>query len=87
MRGSSSANSLGGRTNWRLPTRDELKTELYDVSGNIFTARGWPTYYNYWSVAPDGSHYYYVDLYSGYVDSYYPPSYMLWFYASCISEP
>lgn len=49
--------SLGGRTNWRLATRDELKGELYDIFGNMFTARGWPTRNLYWSATPDGSYY------------------------------
>ncbi|EJB5292534.1 DUF1566 domain-containing protein [Vibrio cholerae] len=76
--------SLGGRTNWRLATRDELKVELYDASGNMFTARGWPTTFNYWSATPDGSYYYYVGLYSGDVYSDIPS---LTYYASCVSNP
>ncbi|HHY0333557.1 TPA: DUF1566 domain-containing protein, partial [Vibrio cholerae] len=76
--------SLGGRRNWRLATRDELKVELYDASGNMFTARGWPTSNNYWSATPDGSSYYSVALYDGYVYSSYP-SYTD--YASCVSNP
>ncbi len=76
--------SLGGRTNWRLATRDELKRELYDIVGNMFTARGWPTSYGYWSATPDGSSYYYVDLDDGYVRST-NPSYTR--YASCVSNP
>ncbi|EJE4198731.1 DUF1566 domain-containing protein, partial [Vibrio cholerae] len=76
--------SLGGRTNWRLATRDELKVELYDASGNMFTARGWPTYRSYWSATPDGSYYYYVRLFNGYVRSTDPSSTP---YASCVSNP
>ncbi|MCW8349309.1 DUF1566 domain-containing protein, partial [Vibrio sp. ZSDZ65] len=76
--------SLGGRTNWRLATRDELKVELYDASGNMFTARGWPTYGSYWSATPDGSNYYYVNLYDGNVTSFSPGSTG---YASCVSNP
>nr|AKN38172.1 hypothetical protein [Vibrio splendidus] len=76
--------SLGGRTNWRLATRDELKVELYDASGNMFTARGWPTDDIYWSATPAGSLYYYVSLYGGRVDSNLP-SYTA--YASCVSNP
>lgn len=53
-------NSLGGRTNWRLATRDELKMELHDEYGSMFVDRGWPTLYYYWAVTPDGSGYYYV---------------------------
>ncbi|WP_155516433.1 adhesion domain-containing protein, partial [Vibrio fluvialis] len=76
--------SLGGRTNWRLATRDELKVELYDASGNMFTARGWPTVIYYWSATatPDGSNYYFVDLSNGY-DTSDSPSYTN--YASCVS--
>jgi hypothetical protein len=76
--------SLGGRTNWRLATRDELKVDLYDAFGNMFTARGWPTNYYYWSTTPDGSDYYYVSLVIGDVDSI-NPSYTS--YASCVSNP
>ncbi|EGQ9108724.1 DUF1566 domain-containing protein, partial [Vibrio cholerae] len=76
--------SLGGRRNWRLATRDELKVELYDASGNMFTARGWPTYRSYWSATPDGSSYYYVRLLNGYVGSSNPSGTP---YASCVSNP
>ena len=75
--------SLGGRTNWRLATRDELKVELYGASGNMFTTRGWPTSISYWSATPDGSRYYSVYLNDGYVGSY--PSRTR--YASCVSNP
>ncbi|MDC8854946.1 DUF1566 domain-containing protein, partial [Shewanella algae] len=77
-------NSIGGRTNWRLPTRDELKTELYDVFGNMFIARGWPTENRYWSVSPIGTDYYYVNLHDGGALSYVP-GYNI--YASCVSNP
>ncbi|MGD8119247.1 Ig-like domain-containing protein [Vibrio sp. TRT 29B02] len=76
--------SLGGRTNWRLATRDELKVELYDASGNMFTARGWPTLIHHWSATPDGSNYYSVYLYDGYVHSLIPSGTS---YASCVSNP
>ncbi|MCU8278263.1 Ig-like domain-containing protein, partial [Vibrio vulnificus] len=76
--------SLGGRTNWRLATRDELKTELYDVSGNMFTARGWPTVYYYWSATSDVLYYYSVNLNNGDVVSLYPSTIR---YASCVSNP
>ncbi|HBN6314084.1 TPA: DUF1566 domain-containing protein, partial [Vibrio parahaemolyticus] len=78
--------SLGGRTNWRLATRDELKGELYDIFGNMFTARGWPTLSSYWSATPDGSLYYSVGLSNGSVSSgISDPSDTL--YASCVSNP
>ena len=76
--------SLGGRTNWRLATRDELKVELYGASGNMFTARGWPTLGNYWSATPVSSYYYGVYLNFGFVFSD-NPSYL--YYASCVSNP
>jgi hypothetical protein len=58
--------------------------ELYGEFGDMFTARGWPTYASYWSATPDGSRYYYVGLYGGNFGSYYP-SYT--YYASCVSNP
>ncbi|GAK84254.1 hypothetical protein JCM19238_1821 [Vibrio ponticus] len=76
--------SLGGRTNWRLADRDELKTELYNAFGDMFDARGWPTNHRYWSATPDGSNYYYVTLSNGYISSR-DPSYAI--YASCVSNP
>ncbi|CAH8190149.1 hypothetical protein VAE130_550582 [Vibrio aestuarianus] len=80
-------NSIGGRTNWRLATKDELKTELYDVSGNMFIARGWPTYYYYRSATPDGPRYYAVSLYHGIISSPTSPDLNSPHYASCVSEP
>ncbi|EJB8351145.1 DUF1566 domain-containing protein, partial [Vibrio cholerae] len=76
--------SLGGRTNWRLATRDELKGELYDIFGNMFTARGWPTGSFYWSATPLSSDYYNVTLNYGYVHSLNPSDTR---YASCVSNP
>ncbi|WP_368882221.1 DUF1566 domain-containing protein [Shewanella algae] len=76
--------SLGGRTNWRLATRNELRVELYDASGNMFTARGWPTGIIYWSATPDVSFYSTVDLRNGYVYSINPIGKV---YASCVSNP
>ncbi|MCF1428193.1 MAG: DUF1566 domain-containing protein, partial [Shewanella sp.] len=76
--------NIGGRNNWRLPTRDELRKELFDVYGSMFTARGWPTYADYWSATANGSDYDGVDLHSG-VNSPYSPSATR--YVSCVSEP
>ncbi|WP_226088487.1 Ig-like domain-containing protein [Vibrio bathopelagicus] len=80
--------SLRGRTNWYLATKDELKTELYDTYGNMFTARGWPTVGYYWSETPEvGANYSYygVKLYSG---TFLPKSGSHWYlYASCVSNP
>ncbi|HFG1900780.1 TPA: Ig-like domain-containing protein, partial [Vibrio cholerae] len=75
--------SIGGRSNWRLATRRELK-ELHDVYGDMNTARGWPLGKDYWSVTPDGSNYYYLNLSSGYIGSTKPYDQM---YASCVSVP
>ncbi|EOG5907308.1 DUF1566 domain-containing protein, partial [Vibrio vulnificus] len=76
--------SLGGRTNWRLPSKDELKRELYDVFGNMFTARGWPTSDHYWTASPDGNNYYVMDLRSSFAFALWPNGEN---YASCVSSP
>ncbi|EHH1078930.1 hypothetical protein J7I01_004645, partial [Vibrio parahaemolyticus] len=44
---------LARRTNWRLPTRLELRDELYGTYGDMRTQRGWPTILNYYSSTPD----------------------------------
>ncbi|TOG86459.1 hypothetical protein CGI92_24735 [Vibrio parahaemolyticus] len=79
-----STKSIGGRTNWRLATRDELKSELFDRFDNMFIMRGWPTFNYYWSQTPGGSGHYIVLLNLGYVSSS-NSSYMS--YVSCVSEP
>ncbi|MCS6137430.1 hypothetical protein G3496_21280, partial [Shewanella baltica] len=79
-----STNSIGGRTNWRLATKDELLNELYGKFGNMFTARGWPAYTYYWSATPTGSSYYVVGLYDGLVTTNYP---YYTTYVSCVSNP
>ncbi|MCG9599314.1 Ig-like domain-containing protein [Vibrio sp. Isolate25] len=76
--------NLAGRTNWRLSEKDELKAELYGTNGNMFHARGWPTYNRYWTVTPDGSNYYIVDLSLGKIYTG-NPSYPV--YVSCVSDP
>ncbi|HIF5961069.1 TPA: Ig-like domain-containing protein [Vibrio parahaemolyticus] len=77
--------SLGGRTNWRLATSDELKVELFDTYNNMYAERGWSTITGYWSATPDGSIYYdYVYLNEGYVVSDAP---LYAIYASCVSNP
>ena len=77
-------NSIGGRTNWRLATKDELRVELFDIYNNMFNARGWPTTSPYWLVTPFGSSYYTVRLSNGHVGSNTP---VYTTYASCVSEP
>ncbi|MCF1458099.1 MAG: DUF1566 domain-containing protein, partial [Shewanella sp.] len=76
--------NIGGRTNWRLPTRAELSNELFSTFGNMFNARGWPTNYGYWSATANGSEYYYVYLNDGGQKSVIT-NYGL--YTSCVSEP
>ncbi|WP_242658976.1 Ig-like domain-containing protein [Vibrio sp. 10N.222.47.A9] len=78
------SHSLGGRTNWSLATKDELQTELYGVSYNMSTARGWPTYYYYFSATPDGSSYDSVSLNNGSI-SFSIQDYTT--YVSCVSNP
>ena len=80
--------SIGGRTNWRLATIDELKVELYDASGSMFYARGWPTVHAYWSATPDGYGYAAAGLNNGYVTSGIPSgANASWYNASCVSNP
>lgn len=82
-----STHSIGGRTNWRLATRDELKGELYDEFGNMLTARGWPIMFQYWSETPypyAPSYYYILFFDTGYVGNTILDTQL---YASCVSEP
>ena len=76
--------SVGGRTNWRLPRREELYDELFTKNGAEYNARGWPINAYYWSVTPEGSLYYSVEL-------IYGRSQLLGqstrTYVSCVSNP
>ena len=78
--------SLGGRTNWHLPTEDELGVELHDTHGNMFIARGWPTgRAPYWTENAAGSsaHFIvYLNTGSGNSSSDWSAEYV-----SCVSEP
>lgn len=77
--------NVGGRINWRLATRNELKDELYNILGNMFTARGWPISMSYWSTTQNGGDdYYHVLLNDGFVSSN-DKSFLN--YASCVSTP
>jgi hypothetical protein len=78
--------NVGGRINWRLATRNELKDELYNILGNMFTARGWPISMSYWSTTQNGGDDYYdhVLLNDGFVSSN-DKSFLN--YASCVSTP
>ncbi|ENM5825286.1 Ig-like domain-containing protein, partial [Vibrio metoecus] len=76
--------SLGGRTNWRIATFDDLKMELFTAHGNMFTRRGWPTDMYYKASMPFGYQHGYVNLYDGATQYNYPD---LRSYTSCVSEP
>jgi len=81
--GTYNTSRLGGRTNWRLATKDELEGELYNIYGNMFSALGWPTFNPYWSATPASvSGYTSVDLSNGDVGSFSPGSSL---YPSCVS--
>ncbi|EPN7765483.1 Ig-like domain-containing protein [Vibrio cholerae] len=76
--------SLGGRTNWRLATKEEL-WKIFSTRGNVFRSDGWPTAAPYRSSTVDTSNNYFrVNLYDGYVYSVDPGEHG---YASCISNP
>ncbi|EGQ7984241.1 DUF1566 domain-containing protein, partial [Vibrio vulnificus] len=81
-----SMNGIGGRTNWRLATKDELRMELFERYGSMFTTRSWPATYYYWSVTPDGSRYYVVHLGHDFITSNHSHP-LIMNYASCVSEP
>lgn len=78
--------SIGGRTNWHLPSIVELTNELYNKTGNIFIKRGWPTNEIYWTdtpLPPRANYFYNKNLGSGHdIGNYY-----LWGgYVSCRSS-
>ncbi|WGW01366.1 DUF1566 domain-containing protein [Vibrio sp. YMD68] len=66
---------MGGYSDWRLPSRDEL-SQLYTSTqpGNdkgMFSAFGWPQSSGYWSSTTDASSYHYrVGLLNGNVGNY-----------------
>ncbi len=73
---------IGGRNNWRLPTRDELKVDLYDVRGSMVLRRGWPASAYYRVTEPD------VVFNVDYGASYnMNPQTIGSIYTSCVSEP
>ncbi|GAD74254.1 Ig-like domain-containing protein, partial [Vibrio azureus] len=54
---------IKGRTNWRLPTRNEL-LDLHNTHGNMYNSAKWPKYVEYWTSnsAPPPGFYSYVYL-------------------------
>lgn len=79
-----SENKHAGRTNWRMPSRDELDV-VHDKYGNMFSARGWPTYIVYWSATDSSSSdYYNVNLGNG---NLFGSNVNYAAYVSCVSNP
>ncbi|WP_194437394.1 hypothetical protein [Vibrio fluminensis] len=78
--------SLGGRTNWRLATLDEL-VELHGEFGNMFAKRGWAVGQFFMTATPheNGSSHYGIIL-SEHV-YYRSVSQSLETYVSCVSNP
>ena len=81
------AHNLGGRTNWRLATKNELIDELFH--GDMFINRGWPTHLYTFSETPVGDSDYYEHYVAVHLSNGHPASYgrnnVL--YASCVSNP
>ncbi|WP_052707908.1 Ig-like domain-containing protein [Vibrio neptunius] len=88
---------LAGRSNWRLPTVDELSDELYAyygvspiIRGKLSTERGWTLETHYWASTTAGNSssgnptYWSVYMYNNWRSSYINS---FKFYASCVSEP
>ncbi|MFA0159562.1 Ig-like domain-containing protein [Vibrio sp. 10N.261.46.A3] len=77
-----SAHNLGGRANWKLPTKDELQAELLGIAGNMFD-HGWPTGFSYLSLTEGSAGYYSVGLQVGgeFVLDKLAPAYV-----ACVSE-
>ncbi|WP_114766741.1 Ig-like domain-containing protein [Vibrio rhodolitus] len=78
--------SIGGRTNWRLATLDELQVELYGAFGDMFAKRGWAVNQYFMTATPsgNGSSHYGIMLTNGdfrSVSQNYPSL------ATCVSNP
>ena len=82
--------SVGGRTNWRLPTKPEL-TELFGKYGNMNSERGWPVKASYWSSTSywwsnvNFTGYWLVGLKDG--STFASPDSIQVGYTSCVSNP
>ncbi|PSV86540.1 hypothetical protein CTM94_01680 [Photobacterium leiognathi] len=79
--------SLGGRTNWHLPTQDELFELKPALHSGGFNARDWSISPAYWSATPDGSNYYLVSLRSTSSGTASRPPDHFAIYVSCVSNP
>ncbi|MGR5358001.1 Ig-like domain-containing protein [Vibrio chagasii] len=74
---------LNGKSDWRLATSTELSALFSSTSSlGMFAVKGWATNTHYWSLTQNGSDYYDVSLYLGYVYSSSPSDQR---YASCVS--
>ncbi|PSX00544.1 Lcl domain-containing protein, partial [Photobacterium angustum] len=79
--------SIGDRDDWRLPTKKELKDQLFKEFDNMFEARGWPTAIRYWTkTSTDPNTYNTVRLSNGAVGSN-PNEENNNYYVSCVSGP
>ncbi|TNZ88008.1 hypothetical protein CGK40_22980 [Vibrio parahaemolyticus] len=79
---------FGGKTTWERPTAPELSAfyQKYEDEGaedGLWSARGWPTDFTYWSSTVNGSNYNSVELLNGFVGNRSPGDET---YASCVSE-
>ncbi|WP_394213704.1 Ig-like domain-containing protein, partial [Enterovibrio calviensis] len=77
-------NNIAGRTNWRLPSLNELRG-LFNTNGNMFTARGWAVRTSYWTSTATGPGYYNISLRDGNFGLTMPNDGDN--YVSCISVP
>ncbi|MGR5048751.1 DUF1566 domain-containing protein [Photobacterium damselae] len=78
-----SVNKYAGRTNWRMPSKDEL-LGLYDKYGDMFNAFGWPANPYYWSESASTNYNYGVNIRNGNVYTFHPS---VTLDASCVSNP
>ncbi|MCQ9091296.1 DUF1566 domain-containing protein, partial [Vibrio alginolyticus] len=79
--------SLGGRTNWSMPTLPELKQVRSASGGDMFITRGWPVTPWYWSSTSASSTHAALDLGAGGEVYPYGSGDASDSYASCVSTP
>ncbi|MCG9789976.1 Ig-like domain-containing protein, partial [Vibrio mediterranei] len=75
--------NIAGRTNWRLPTLNELRG-LFNTHGNMFTARGWAVRIKFWTSTGRGPGFEVISLANGNSGPTMPD---IEHYASCVSVP
>ncbi|EOW2079492.1 DUF1566 domain-containing protein, partial [Vibrio mimicus] len=83
------AMSFAGKSDWQLPTKDQLIGLYNKYSGSangLFTARGWPaTYHNYWTSTVGGYQSHWKIKLSNGVTGTSSDDTSMW--ASCVSNP